>query len=190
MLSDTVKELIEKSRIVSFASWQERYPQEAIDLFQQADDEGRYLTDENIARLKILLPELDDNLERGKLLRDNVAQIVDRSREEVLKAYPHITEPGGGLYPPMRAEACWRDFWHFLRCISYGISSGSIDYTSQEGLDYMEQLYRELNVPLDAMVLGLENLKIYGLNLLSASDKDNCASYFDRLITAMKRFSQ
>ena len=115
MLSEAVKELIEKSRIVSFATWQERYPQEAIELFQQADDEGRYLTDKDIARLKTLIPELGKDLETGKILRENVTEIVDRARAKVLEAYPQITEPGGGLYPPMRAEACWRDFWHFLR---------------------------------------------------------------------------
>ena len=53
----------------------------------------------------------------------------------------------------------------------------------------MEQLYRELSVPLDAMVLGLENLKVYGLNALSTSGTEDFAPYFDRLIMTMKSFS-
>ena len=189
MLSDKVKELIEKSRIVSFTSWQSRYPVEVIEIFQRADDEKRYLSDEDIDRLVNLVPDLVISLEQGKILRDNVTEIVSQARSEVLAAYPNITEPGGDLYPPMRAEACWRDFWHFLRCITYGISGQSLDYTSDRGLAYMEQLYQELNVPLNAMVLGLEQLKFYSLQQFEESQANGLTPYFDRLIAAMKRFS-
>ena len=93
---------------------------------------------------------------QGKVIRDHVTDIVSQAREVVLAANPQLIEPGGGLYPPSRAEACWRDFWHFMRCISYGISGQSVDYTSDRGLGYMEKLYQELAVPLYTMVLGLE----------------------------------
>ncbi|MDJ0690169.1 MAG: hypothetical protein QNJ41_16855 [Xenococcaceae cyanobacterium MO_188.B32] len=116
-------------------------------------------------------------------------EIVARARGDVLAAYPQITQPGGDLYPPARAEACWRDFWHFLRCITYGIAGRSTDYTSKVGLGYMEQLYRELRVPLDAMVLGLEKLKFYSLQQFEESQREDLAPYFERLITEMKRFS-
>ena len=89
----------------------------------------------------------------------------------------------------MRAEACWRDFWHFLRCTSYGIAGASIDYTSQEGFGYMEQLYQELQVPLDAMVLGLENLKLYSLQEFSAEKRHDLGFYFEELINNLKQFS-
>ncbi|MEM7595169.1 MAG: phycobilisome protein, partial [Cyanobacteria bacterium P01_A01_bin.83] len=107
MLSDKVKELIKKSRIVSF-DW--NYPQTVIDVFQQADNEGRYLTDEDIQQISQLMPDLKSALAQGQLLRDNVVEIVKDARAVVLDAHPGITEPGGGLYPPARAEACWRDF--------------------------------------------------------------------------------
>lgn len=189
MLSENVKELIKQSRIVSFTSWQEQYPQKVIDIFQQADDQGRYLTDEDIKQIQALVPNLATGLAQGKLLRDKVGDLVSQARSVVLAANPRITEPGGGLYPPMRAEACWRDFWHFLRCISYGIGGQSINYTSDRGLAYMEQLYQELEVPLDAMVLGLEQLKFYSLNEFETSQQESLALYFDRLIEAMKQFS-
>ena len=187
MLNDKVKKLIEKSRIVSFEDWQ--YPEDAIAIFQQADDAGQYLTDEEIEKLKTLVPSLSEGLEQGKVLRDNISKIVSQSRGVVLDANPGILEPGGGLYPPMRAEACWRDFWHCLRCISYGISGQSVNYTSDRGLGYMEQLYQELEVPLDAMVLGLEQLKAFSLEEFGSKEQDNLEPYFDRLIESMRNFS-
>ncbi|MCC0179346.1 phycobilisome protein [Waterburya agarophytonicola K14] len=188
MLSDKVKELIKKSRIVSFESWQ-NYPPEVIAIFQQADDAGKYLTDEEIAKIKTLVPSLSGGLSQGKVLRDNVNEIVFQARAVVLDANPNILEPGGGLYPPPRAEACWRDFWHFLRCISYGVGGQSINYTSDRGLGYMEQLYRELQVPLDAMVLGLEQLKVFSLREFASDRQEDLKPYFDRLIESMRNFS-
>jgi allophycocyanin-B len=190
MLDDKIRELIEKSRIVSFSSWQERYPSEVIKIFQQADDEKRYLTDGDVQRLKELVPSLAGSLAAAKLLRENVTEIVSQARMQVLSAYPDITEPGGELYPPMRAEACWRDFWHFLRCITYGISGESLNYTSDRGLSYMKQLYRELNVPLKAMILGLEQLKFYGLQLFETSQQNNLEPYFEHLIAIMNAFPE
>ncbi len=188
MLSDKVKELIKKSRIVSFDSWQ-NYPLEVVEIFKQADDEGRYLTDEDIEQVQKVLPNLSTSLAQGKLLRDNAEEIVSQARSVVLAANPQITEPGGGLYPPMRAEACWRDFWHFLRCITYGISGQSVDYTSDRGLQYMEQLYQELEVPLDAMILGLEQLKLFSLQKIALAQQTALEPYFDRLINSMSQFS-
>ena len=187
MLSEKVKELIKKSRIVSFNNWQ--HPPEVMAIFQQADDAGRYLTDEEIAAIITLVPNLSSSLKQGKLLRDNVNDIVSQAREIVLQANPGILEPGGGLYPPLRAEACWRDFWHFLRCISYGVSGQSVDYTSDRGLNYMEQLYQELQVPLDAMVLGLEQLKVFSLAKFKPAEREHLEPYFDRLIESMRNFA-
>ena len=186
MLSDKVKQLIEKSRIVNF-DWQ--YPPAVIDIFQQADNERRFLTDEEIDKIKTIAPSLSEGLTQGKVLRDKVNDIVSSAREVVLKTYPDLTEEGGGLYPPIRAEACWRDFWHFMRCISYGVSGQALNYTSDRGLGYMEQLYRELQVPLNAMILGLEQLKVFSLQKFEPSQQQDLEPYFDRLIESMSKFS-
>lgn len=187
MLSDKVKELIAKSRIVSF-NWQD-YPESVVEILQQADDESRYLTDEDLAQIQAIAPELTQNLAQGKVLRDRAMEIVSDARAVVLEANPGITEPGGGLYPPLRAEACWRDFWHFLRCISYGVSGQRLDYTSDRGLSYMEQLYQELQVPLEAMILGLEQLKVFSLKYFEPAAQQDLAPYYDRLIESMGQFS-
>lgn len=187
-LSERAKELIVKSRIVSFSSWKDTYSDDIISIFQSADDQGRYLTDEDSEKIKALSVSTILGLEKAQLLRDNATDIVNKARQQVLATFPNITEPRGDLYPPARAEACWRDYWHFLRCITYGIASGKTEYTSQEGLENMQLLYEEMRVPLEAMVLGLENLKVFGLLEFKEKDQAELSPYFEHLILAMKQF--
>lgn len=187
-LSERAKELIVKARIVSFSNWKDTYSNDIIAIFQEADDQGRYLTDEDIEKIKTLSPENTSGLAKAQLLRDNAPEIVDKARQQVLATFPNITEPGGDLFPPARAEACWRDYWHFLRCITYGIAASKTEYTSKEGLENMQLLYEEMRVPLEAMVLGLENLKVFGLQEFKQKEQAELSPYFDHLILAMKQF--
>ncbi|OLP19328.1 phycobilisome protein [Leptolyngbya sp. 'hensonii'] len=187
-LSEKVRELIQKARIVSFTTWHNLYPASLLAQFQAADDEGRYLTDAELEQIELLSPHPSGSIGVAQHLRDQVREIVDEARSQVLVTFPTITEPGGGLYPPERAEACWRDFWHFLRCITYGIAGSRTDYTSQEGLNYMQLLYQELQVPLDAMVVGLEGIKTASLKRVEAEQQAALAPYFDHLIEQLKQF--
>lgn len=187
-LSEKVRELIQKSRIVSFTSWQNIYPDLAIAKFQAADDQGRYLTDQDLDDLLGLIPAIAAHIPTVKLLTEQAASIVDEARTQVLTTFPDITQEGGGLYPAERANACWRDFWHFLRCITYGIAGQRLDYLSAGGLGYMQQLYKELQVPLDAMIIGLTSIKIASLNRLEPNLQTALAPYFDCLIEELKLF--
>lgn len=190
-LSDTVKQLIPKARIVSFADWSSEYSAEAIAIFQAADDDRHCLTNEEYSRLQTFSPPLpQQGIVLATALRDSARDIVGEARGSVLAAFPGITEPGGGLYPPQRAEACWRDFWQFLRCITYGVAAQRPSFTSTEGLHYMQLLYRELQVPLDAMVMGIEQLKAASLKRFPEIDPALLEPYFDHLRTALDRFRQ
>lgn len=186
-LNEKIRELIQKSRIVSFTTWDETYPADLIQLFQTADDERRYLSDEDLQQIQELAPETEALLLMAQSLREQVVFIVDEARESVLSTFPNITQPGGGLYPQERADACWRDFWHFLRCITYGIAGRRTDYTSPDGLHHMQVLYQELQVPLDAMVVGLEGIKQASLKRLGTTSVE-LAPYFDHLIIQLKQF--
>lgn len=187
-LSAKAKELIPKARIVSFESWQNTHPEKAIAIFQAADDDRVYLTDEDLQQIQALSPQTSSLIPVAQMLRDRITEIVDEARAQVLQQFPGITEPGGGLYPPFRAEACWRDFWHFTRCITYGIVGGSSQFTSNEGLGYMKLLYEELQVPLDAMVLGLEGIKVASLQRVEPQQQELLSPYFDHLIQQLSRF--
>ncbi len=188
-LSDKVRELIKKSRIVSFVNLQNVYPIEVVQCLQAADDQSRYLTDADLQQMQELAPAIAKFIPVVRLLRNRVNDIIDEARAEVLQEFPKITQEGGGLYPAERANACWRDFWHFLRCITYGITEQRTDYLSAEGLQYMNLLYQELQVPLDAMVMGLEGIKTASLKRLESAQKAELAPYFDCLIEQLKMFA-
>ncbi|MEH2192700.1 MAG: phycobilisome protein [Nostoc sp.] len=187
-LSETAKELIAKARIISFAEWEQSHSTAAIAIFQAADDAFRYLSDEDLLQITTLSPDNSELIPVAVLLRDRAAEIVDEAREQVLATYPEIIQPGGGLYPPERAQACWRDFWHFLRCITYGIAGGHAEYTNPTGLHYMNLLYQELHVPLDAMLLGLKSIKAASLKRCPANQQETLAFYFDHLISQLATF--
>lgn len=187
-LSDTVKELIKKARIVSFDSWRATHPPEAITLFQAADDQGCYLSDADFQQLQHLAPQTTALVPIAQLLSDQAVEIVDEARKQLLETFPTITEPNGGLYPSERAEACWRDFWHFLRCITYGIAGQHPDYTNPDGLDAMRLLYQELHVPLDAMIVGLKGIKAASLKRIDDTALERLSPYFDHLIEQLSQF--
>jgi hypothetical protein len=188
-LSPEVLDLIKKARIVSFATWQDSHPSELLQVFQAADDQRLYLTNEDLQQIARLTPERTAGLPVAEMLRDKVVEIVNEARSGVLSTFPQILEPGGGLYPAERADACWRDFWHFLRCITYGIAGQREDYLSAEGLGYMNLLYQQLHVPLDAMVVGLEGIKIASLQRVEPSLKEPLSIYFDRLVFRLQKFN-
>ena len=184
-LSEKVKALIAKARIVNVQQWDGTIDSPVIALVQSADDEGRYLTDGDFEQMPVTqFP----HQAIARQLRDQAAEIVDEARQGVLTTFPEITEPGGGLFPPVRAEACWRDFWHFLRCMTYGIAASQVNYTSEEGLGYMQELYQELQVPLEAMVLGLEGIKSASLKRVDELHQEALAPYFDHLIEQLRQF--
>lgn len=189
MLTDRIKDLIARARIVSFTTWESTHPAAEIEIFQAAEDARVYLTDADYQQIAALSPQTSSLIPVSQLLRDRVIEIVDEARAEVLVQFPHISEPGGGLYPAERAEACWRDFWHYLRPITYGIAGGQCEYTSTEGLHSMQLLYQELQVPLDAMSVGLEGIKTASLNRIEPSQHAIVSPYFDHLITQLKSFS-
>ncbi len=182
-LTPQIKALIEKSQIVSFSGWRNRYPTDVIAQLEQANLNRQYLSDSDLATLE-QAGAAASNIAAARLLRDHASALVDQARADVLETFPGITAPNGRLFPELRAEACWRDFWQFLRCVSYGVAAQRTDYTDATGLHYMEQLYQALQVPLDAMVHGLTALSAAS----SARVELDLTPYFDSLISSLSNF--
>ena len=189
-MSDAVKDLIQKARIMDFSRWRPGHPPDSIARFQVADDERRYLTDADLETIVALAPKMTALVPAAKLLRDHATEIVDEARSMVLVKFPGITDSNGRLYPAERAEACWRDLWHFLRSVTYGLAGGRREYTSQLGLHHMEALYKELLVPIDAMTAGLKYLKEASLMRLDSETGAIVGPYFDHLILHLEHFDE
>ncbi|MDJ0705152.1 MAG: phycobilisome protein [Leptolyngbyaceae cyanobacterium MO_188.B28] len=187
-LNIKIQELIQKARIVSFATWRDTHPAEAIQWFQEADNQRRYLTDDDLQRIQRVALSTTRFMSAAQNLRDCARDIVNEAKSEVLNTFPNITQPGGRLYPSERSESCWRDLWHFLRCITYGVAGQHTDYTSTEGLHYLQLLYRELQVPLDAMIVGLEGVKSAGLSRIELKQRKTLEPYFEHLLKRLKQF--
>ena len=92
-LSEQVKDLIKKARIVDFSSWRPSHPPESIALFQKADDDRRYLTDEDFEAITQLAPKMTSHATIARQLRDQAAEIVDEARVKLLPQFPGILEP-------------------------------------------------------------------------------------------------
>ncbi|EKX40077.1 hypothetical protein GUITHDRAFT_75898, partial [Guillardia theta CCMP2712] len=100
--------------------------------------------------------------------------LAGAARQKVYDKFPGITEPGGGLYPPIRAEACWRDFSTFLKLVSYGTLAGNPNIADDEGSEIMGKLYREMKVPLDAMEEGVKGLRDASLEHVRTRGECSC----------------
>ena len=124
------------------------------------------------------------------ILQPEAEVLVARARSQLLAEQPELIQPGGGLYPPFRAAACWRDLWQFLRCVLYGAASGIVDFTSPRGVQAMELLYQELHVPLGAMVRGLELLKQHTMMIgpIRQPTGETVVACFDHLIGSLQGF--
>ena len=185
-LSAQALALIPKARILGLPG-DPRLSAPQRTLFAEADEQRRQLRSDELRHLS------DNPRSAARLvdiLQPEAEALVARARGQLLEEKPELIQPGGGLYPPFRAAACWRDLWQFLRCVLYGAASGIVDFTSPRGVQAMELLYQELHVPLGAMVRGLELLKQHTMALCPIHQPmgDTVAACFDHLIASLQGF--
>ena len=72
-------------------------------------------------------------------------------------------QPGGKLFPQDRADACWRDCFHFLRVSIYGTALRKRDVTDSEGMQCLAELYALLDVPVPGLLLALDRLRLHSV---------------------------
>ncbi|WP_338461873.1 phycobilisome protein [Synechococcus elongatus IITB7] len=156
-LSDRARQLLPQARLTHFQSWQAEIPAELLMRFQAAEDEQRFLSDADLVAIALAcLPNA--NPTAARFLRDDAEELIAIARADLLDRFPGITEPGGGLYPEVRSQSCWRDCWQFLRCLSYGVAAGRADYATPAGFEALAVVYKELEVPIAAMQQAIETL--------------------------------
>lgn len=96
-------------------------------------------------------------------LQDLVPELVNQSRWELLSDEPDLVKPGGKLHPQERADACWRDCFHFLRVSLYGIALKRTEITDREGMVALAELYSLLDVPVPALLRALAHLRQHSM---------------------------
>ena len=150
----TVHQLIKQARVLGLAQDPE-LPAEVRRCLASADQQRRGLHDDEILQI-CSFSGVDPGLPRT--LQDRAEVLVTEARRHLLLRQPQLTAPGGALHPEDRAEACWRDCWHFLRVLIYSIASGRSAFTDSEGMAALRKLYSLKGVPIHAMTIALEEL--------------------------------
>jgi len=158
--AEQIKELARLSKVCGL-SGDTSLPEELRHLIHEADQNKRLLTDEEI-RLCCGW----SGLEAAPLtaLHKQASELVDRARADLLKEQPQLVQPGGQLFPQERAEACWRDCFHFLRVSLYGTALRRADVTDCDGIPFLVKLYALLDVPVPALLLALDCLRLHSVN--------------------------
>ena len=116
--SDTIRQLAAKAQVLGLPQ-HPNLSESTRHLLQQADQERRLLSSSEIQSLCQHSGVMTAPLEQ---LQGQAHQLVDQARQDLLEAKPHLVKPGGALYPEHRAEACWRDCFHFLRVCCYAVA--------------------------------------------------------------------
>ena len=157
--AEQIKELAQQSKVCGL-SGDRSIPGQLRDLIDEADQHKRLLSDEEIQ-----LCCGWSGVEAAPLiaLQGQVSHLVDQSRADLLSEQPELVQPGGKLFPQLRAEACWRDCFHFLRVSIYGSALRRTDATDSDGMRCLAELYALLDVPVPALLLALDRLRVHSV---------------------------
>ena len=153
--SDTIRQLAAKAQVLGLPQ-QPHLSQSSRQLLQHADQERRLLSSSEIQSLCQHSGVMAAPLEQ---LQGQAQPLVDQARHDLLEAQPHLVKPGGALYPEHRAEACWRDCFHFLRVCCYAVAVAEPKFTNPQGMAALGELYAALGVPVDGLLLALARLQ-------------------------------
>lgn len=154
--SPKVRELIKVANIFALPK-QNRLPEKCTKILESANKSKRLLSRKE---LNILCKNSNCKAEKLEEMQHRLPSLINEAKAILLRKQPEITEKGGSLYPKERAEACWRDCFHFARISIYGTAVGETDITDKEGLKAVHELYSILEVPVDALAICLKELQL------------------------------
>ena len=169
--SDTIRQLAAKAQVLGLPQ-QPNISESCRQLLQQADQERRLLSSSEIQSLCQHSGVMAAPLQQ---LQGQAQPLVDQARHDLLDAQPHLVKPGGALYPEHRAEACWRDCFHFFRVCCYAVAVAEPKFTNPQGMAALGELYAALGVPVDGLLLALARLQ----ELATKSYRDSSAPSSD-----------
>ena len=157
--AERIKQLALRSQVCGLSK-DSSLPEHLRNLIHQAD-QGRRLLDNDEIRLCCDWSGADAAPQIA--LQSRASDLVDQARSDLLKQQPQLVQPGGKLFPQERAEACWRDCFHFLRVSIYGTALQRSEISDGKGMQYLAELYALLDVPVPALLLALDQLQHHAL---------------------------
>ncbi len=161
-----LQQMIAKARILGLV-FDTTLPIHIRSIIRSADDEGRPLSEKELQTI-CQISSIDP--EPLLAIQEKASALVSAVKQKMLFEDPELVKPGGALYPENRAEACWRDCWHFLRIAIYAAAADRTAFTHPPGVVGLAELYRELAVPIDSMALALSYLRQEAVALYSSID--------------------
>ena len=161
--SPKVKELIKIANIFALPK-HSKLPERCTKILESANKSKRLLS---LEELNILCENSHCNAKKLEELQHRLPSLINEAKAILLRKQPEITEKAGSLYPKERAEACWRDCFHFARISIYGTAVGETDITDKEGLKAVHELYSILEVPVDALGICLKELQLKCIEICS-----------------------
>ena len=152
-------------------------PEAARVLIAKADTSKRLPSAEELKTICNCCKTSEDAIE---LLIAESNQVIDKARRQLLAQQPQLTLAGGELYPEPRAEACCRDCQQFQRVIIYGVACDCTEITDLAGMSALRQLYKEMEVPIPAMMYVLAQMRTLTTQLLETSGHGHEATCLDK----------
>ena len=159
-------------------------PSHVRQVLEEADHTKRLLSTDEINQL---CANSGVNASALNALQQQVEHLVDTTRQELLAEQPELVQPGGALHPAHRAEACWRDCFHFLRVCLYGVAIRRPNVTDPEGMEALGELYRAVGVPIDALLIALACLRRRACGAYSALADSEDVELLDQAIKHLEQ---
>lgn len=119
-------------------------------------------------------------------LQTEASSLVKEAREQLLLNQPDLVRPGGALYPESRAEACWRDCYHFLRVSFYAVAAGAKNFTDPEGIQGLRRLYEALGVPIPGLLFALNSLRSLATATYSETSSQHDVELLDSALAELQ----
>ena len=184
--SGIIKELIKKAQLFGLHK-SNQLPERYKTILNSANKDKRLLT---LSEIKILSEKSNCDPKSLHALQNELPELINNAKNKLIEKMPDIVQPNGPLYPKERAEACWRDCFHFARISIYGTATGDANITDQQGLKAVKELYKILGVPANALALCLRELQLNCEQLLTSScqqkDVEILNACFNHLISSME----
>ena len=177
--SQRIKDLALRSKVCGLSE-DPGLPLHLRELIQVADQSKRLLHDDEI---KLCCDWSGEEAAPLTELHRHVSDLVNKARADLLKEQPELVQPGGKLFPEDRAEACWRDCFHFLRVSIYGAALRRTAITDPNGMHSLAELYALLDVPVPALLLALERLRQHSVAAYSLLGAESNAKTLNDALT-------